>query len=405
MLTKHYDVIIIGGGIVGLSLACALANSHLSIAICETKSPTLSWDKTCLDARVSAINRTSETIFSNIGVWDKIREAGINPYFEIQVWDAHSHGNIHFNCQDIHEANLGYIIENRVIQRALYDYLQSYDNIAYLCPVIPHDLQLKDINPSLILSNGNSLSAQLIVGADGAHSWLREQAQMPLKQWNYGHSAITAIVQTECSHQQTAWQCFLNSGPIALLPLSDPFHCALVWSNNDAARLMALDEPAFQQELGKSLDHRLGLVTKVRQRASFPLTMRHASRYTKPGIALIGDAAHTIHPLAGQGMNLGLLDAACLAEVILNMAQHPLGYHPLLRRYERWRKGHNLLMIALMEGFKRGFSKPLLNPLRFMGLNFADKFHPLKNYLTRQALGYSADLPKIAQYSPLPTTL
>jgi 2-octaprenylphenol hydroxylase len=404
MLTYSYDVIIIGGGIVGLTLACALASSHLTIAICETNPPTLNWDKTSLDARVSAINRTSETIFSNIGVWDKIREAGINPYYEMNAWDAHSHGNTHFNCQDINEANLGYIIENRVMQRALYEYLQNFDDITYLCPAMPHSLQLADTShPSLVLSDGKSLSAQLIVGADGAHSWLREHAQMPLKQWDYGHTAITAIVETECSHQQTAWQCFLNDGPIALLPLSDPFHCVLVWSSSDAARLMALDEPAFQQELGKCLDHRLGLVTKViTQRARFPLTMRHASLYTKPGIALIGDAAHTFHPLAGQGMNLGLLDAACLAEVVSNMAlkHHPLGYHPLLQRYERWRKGNNLLMIALMEGFKRGFSTPWLNPLRYMGLNFADKFQPFKNYLTRQALGYSYDLPKIAQPPP-----
>lgn len=398
-MLSNYDIVIVGGGIVGLTLASALTNSSLRIAVCEAKPFPQVAEDARLDARVSAINRCSENILTQLGAWQKIKS--IHPYHEMLVWDAHSHGQIHFKSSDIFESNLGHIIENRRIQQALLDNLREKDNVDFLCPIDLHTIEMTASSSTLTFADGTTTNTQLIVGADGPNSWIRQQAKVPLKTWDYGHTAITCVVQTEFSHQQTARQCFLNSGTIALLPYLDPFHCALVWSSNDTERLNQLDDAAFAQELASSLQHRLGLMTVKSQRAHFPLRMRHATQYTQAGMALIGDAAHTIHPLAGQGMNLGILDAACLAEILLDLHHHqlPLGQPSLLRRYDQRRKTDNLFMISLMEVFKRGFSTSLLNPVRYLSLTLAQKCQPIKNYLMRRALGYSNDLPKIAQVS------
>lgn len=220
--------------------------------------------------------------------------------------------------------------------------------------------------------------------------------------WNYHQKAVVAHVRPEKSHQETAWQRFLPSGPLAFLPLHDG-RCSIVWSTTpeQADALLALEASAFAEALAEAFDQRLGSILEVGRRGAFPLRLQHAQTYVKPGLALIGDAAHVVHPLAGQGVNLGLLDAAALAEVILDAlnAGQDFASFKTLRRYERWRKGDNLLMLAVMDGFKRlfGTALPPVRLLRNIGLNLTDAAGPLKHLIARRAMGLDGDLPRLAQ--------
>lgn len=247
------------------------------------------------------------------------------------------------------------------------------------------------------------LEADLLVGADGRDSWVRRQVGIEVKGWPYGQSAIVATVRPEHFHRETAWQRFLPSGPLAFLPLPDGL-CSIVWSTRpeEAERLMALDDTAFGEALTAAFGCTLGEVTLEGPRGLFPLRLQHALEYVRPGLALVGDAAHAIHPLAGQGVNLGLMDAAALAEVLLAARQRgrPMGSELTLSRYQRWRKGENLAMMAAMDGFKRLFSNriPPLRLVRNLGLLAADRAEPLKRIIVRRAMGLSGDLPRLARW-------
>ena len=231
---------------------------------------------------------------------------------------------------------------------------------------------------------------------------------MDTREWDYRQQAIVCTVKTQHSHRATAWQSFLSSGPLAFLPLrsaaGDDHHCSIVWSADTARaeQLMALDDQAFAEALERGLESRLGKIEFVDKRHAFPLRQRHARDYTQPGLALVGDAAHSIHPLAGQGVNLGLLDAAVLAEEILRAGERQVDlYDPsLLQRYQRRRAANNLGMMALMEGFKRLFGETAL-PVRWLrnvGMSMVDSAGPAKNLIAEQAMGLSGDLPKLARF-------
>lgn len=407
MNEQHFDIVIIGSGMVGSALACALGESDLKICIVDAGEPQLSWPIDGYEMRVSAITKASQNFFKNIGAWQGMQERRVFPYQKMHVWDATGSGEISFDCADVGEANLGHIIENRVIQGALVDQVTKLSNIVLLSQTKPVSLNVTDSCVEIKLSNGQSLTSGLLVGADGARSWVRNEMGIDTIGWAYQQNGVVTTVELEKAHQQTAWQRFLPTGPLAFLPL-DEKHCSIVWSTTEqeSARLMALDDEHFVQELNEAVgESELGKVLSCAKRGAFPLRLQHTKDYIRPRIALIGDAAHTIHPLAGQGVNLGLLDAAMLAETLFEASRlhKDIGRYSVLRRYERARKGDNIMMMTAMDGFKRLFSNDnkSLSLFRNMGLNAANSIRPLKTLFVRQAIGSSRDLPRLSRGLPL----
>lgn len=398
-MSDHYDVIIVGGGCVGGTLACALGKTGLRVAVIENREPETDWPADTVDLRVFAITRASQSIFENIGVWDGIRERGVSPYREMQVWDAGGQGKIHFDAADLGEPLLGHIIEQRVIQAALHERMQALSEIDHVCPAAMQDFDVDDTRVLVRLEGGDTLTGSLLVGADGAGSRVRELAGIGLREHDYRQTAVVAVVATERPHAETAWQRFLPTGPLAFLPLGDG-RSSIVWSTapEEAERLCGLTDEAFCVELGEAFDHRLGAVTAVGERGRFPLRRLHAERYVQQRLALVGDAAHVIHPLAGQGVNLGLLDVAALAEVV-GEARRDIGDYLTLRRYERWRRSDNEVMQYSMDGFKHlfGSALPPVRLLRNLGLDAVDRLSPLKSLLARRAMGREGDLPRLAR--------
>jgi 2-octaprenylphenol hydroxylase len=387
---EHYDVIIAGGGISGLTLACALQPSGLRIGVIDQYEPAAVAVEYSL--RVSAINRASLQVFNSVGALERMRQLRVSPFREMHVWDATGVGQIHFDSAELGLDTLGYIIENNVIQQALLEVVREADNIDWLCPAEIESLEINDRLKRIDLVDGGKLTAQLVVGADGSQSLVRQAMGLELVRKSYQQQAIVCTVATEHEHQQTAWQCFLPTGPLAFLPLADG-NCSIVWSLDEveAEAVMVLEEQSFADKLAESFEYRLGSITPVSPRAVFALGHGHVEHYVQQGLALVGDAAHNIHPLAGQGANLGIMDASCLAKVINEalQAQRQWSAYHTLRKYERSRKGDNRVMEATMTGFKYlfGNTNPLLAEMRNMGLNLVDQADAVKQIFIRQALG------------------
>lgn len=397
-----YDVVIIGAGIVGLTAALALCESDLSVAIIDRQMPIAVNQLSQIEQRVSAIAPVTIKIFQALQIWQHMKASRISPYREMLVWDAQGKGHIHFDSADVGTATLGCIIENNVIQSAILSKLNKHDSVRWLCPALLKDIQLLENSALITLEEGQQISCNLLIGADGASSQVRELAGIKTVEWDYDHTSLVATVQTEHPHQHTAWQVFLPTGPLAFLPLSDNHHCSIVWSTkpDEAKKLQEMNQEQFEQQLTSSFESRLGKIKLISERQIFPLKMRHAKQYTLNRLALIGDAAHTIHPLAGQGLNLGILDAVCLAEIIVKakIKDRDFGAHYTLRRYERWRKGSNVSMIATVELFKRlfGDQPPPVTWLRNSGLNITNQLTFLKTCIMKQAMGLTGDLPQLA---------
>ena len=386
---------------VGAALACALGSSSLKVAVLDRASPAAP-DKD-YDQRVSAITLASQTFFENVGAWKGMARRRVSPVREMQVWSEGGSGSIHFNAAEIGEPCLAWIIENSVVQMALIERLHQFTNVHYLCPVEIADITLADNGAAVMLKDGRLLQARLLVGADGADSGVRRIAGIETQSLNLNQKGIVATVTTEKPHEQIARQRFLATGPLAFLPLDEPHTCSIVWSADTARadQLRALDDTGFISELQKAFGESLGKIQTIGARAGFPLALSNARAYTAPHLALVGDAAHTVHPLAGQGVNLGFLDAATLAEVLLDAvaSQKDVGAHAVLRRYERWRKGDNLAMVSLTGGFRYLFSNdlPVVSQLRNWGLSLTDAATPVKNLIMRRASGLEGDLPKLAK--------
>ncbi|MGE5241768.1 MAG: UbiH/UbiF/VisC/COQ6 family ubiquinone biosynthesis hydroxylase [Bacteroidota bacterium] len=395
-----YDVVIVGGGMVGAALACALGDSALKVAVLD-HAPAAAPPDQSYDQRVSAITLASQVFFENVGAWDGMARRRISPVREMRVWSSSGQGAIHFDAAEIGEACLAWIIENSVIRNALLERLQHFTNVHYLCPVQVQDINLTEEAATLMLQDGRSLRTRLLVGADGANSAVRRAAEIETQSLNLNQKGIVATVVTGKPHGQVARQRFLTTGPLAFLPLDEPRTCSIVWSADSARadQLLALDDAAFIEELQHAFGDALGKIETIGPRAAFPLALSHARAYTAARVALIGDAAHTVHPLAGQGVNLGFLDAAALAEVLLDAGEKDIGAHLVLRRYERWRKGGNLSMIAVTGGFRYLFGNdlPLVSQLRNVGLELTNAVTPMKNLIMRRASGLEGDLPKLAR--------
>lgn len=393
------DVAIIGAGIAGSALALALSGRGLAIALVEAQPlpvgalpETLGLD--VFDPRVSALTPRSRELLAQLGAWAAIDAYRQCPYRHMTVWDGEGTGRIDFDCADLDLPALGHIVENRAITHALMTRIRSARDIRVFNPATLESVDPGAApGPRLALGTGEQLAAELLVAADGALSRVRELMRFRTREWDYGQCAIVATVELEQSHRDTAWQVFLPTGPLAFLPLPGGNYCSIVWSLDDVvvAERLALDDGAFCAELERGFESRLGRVLACSRRFAFPLRQRHAVDYVRPGIALVADAAHTIHPLAGQGINLGLQDVAVLAEEVLAGRSRGVaaGQLQLLRRYQRRRKGENLAMMAAMEGFRRlfGHSAPPLRWLRNTGLSGVGQLPPLKRQLMRHAMG------------------
>ena len=395
---KHYDVIINGGGMVGATLACLLAKQGLKVAVIEAFKEQEFSAGDAYDLRVSAISRASQNALKDAGAWDEILAMRASPYEVMDVWDATGDGNVRFNAAELGEPELGHIIENKVIQIALSNTLKTVSNVDVYQPDSLKNYTLgadetKVTNETEIikvgLESGESISAQLLVGADGARSKVRDLAGIEINRDDYGQSGLVAVVKTEKHHEYTAWQRFQSTGPLAFLPLSDGC-CSIVWTlpSDRADYYLHLGKNDFKKALAEALDFKLGKVTKVSERAAFPLQGSQASQLIKERIALVGDAAHTIHPLAGQGVNLGIKDAVELATQIYQATQD-VGSSKLLRRYERARKGDNLITMRAMEGFRLlfGHSAAPVKSLRNFGMNLFNQSSMIKNEVIRKAMG------------------
>ena len=397
-----YDVLIIGGGMVGSALACALGDASLKVAVLD-RTPAAAPPGDGYDLRVSAITLASQAFFENVGVWEGLTRRRVSPVREMQIWDAGGSGSIRFSAAEIGEACLAWIIENSVIQTSLVERLHQFTNVHYLSPVEITDVSLTDDGASITLKDGRRLRARLLVGADGADSAVRRAGGIETQSLNLHQKGIVATVTTEKPHGQIARQRFLATGPLAFLPLDQPHTCSIVWSADIARanQLLPLDDAAFIAELQQAFGEPLGKIQTIGPRAGFPLALSHAKAYTASHLALVGDAAHTVHPLAGQGVNLGFLDAATLAEVLLDAVakQKDIGAHAVLRRYERWRKGDNLAMVSVTGGFRYLFGNDLpgVSQLRNLGLDLTNAATPMKNFIMRRASGLEGDLPKMAR--------
>ncbi len=399
---ETFDILIVGGGMVGAAMACACRDKGWRIGVIDGQPPQRKWPAGELDLRVSALSRASQRILERLGAWPRITELGASVYREMQVWDAVGGASIHFDSADIGQPDLGHIVENRVTRLALWELLEQATDVSLFCPAAVEQLQVEDRAAVLKLTDGRSLQAGLVIGADGRASLVRESLGIDTGGWAYDQRAVVANVEVAHWHRETAWQRFLPTGPLAFLPLADG-RCSIVWSADEqrADELLALDDAGFIAALDEAFQQRLGAVLSVGPRAAFPLRLQHALRYVQPRAALIGDAAHAIHPLAGQGVNLGFLDVGALTDALEHARSRgrDIGSLATLRRYERARRGENLIMLGAMDAFKRLFGNRIA-PLvagRNLGLATAERIVPLKRAFMSRALGLGSDLPSLAR--------
>ncbi|WP_248795412.1 2-octaprenyl-3-methyl-6-methoxy-1,4-benzoquinol hydroxylase [Pseudomonas sp. MWU13-2105] len=401
------DVLIVGAGMVGSALALALKDSGLEILLLDGSPLSVKpFDpQAAFEPRVSALSAASQRILERLGVWAGISARRASPYRDMQVWDGSGTGQIHFSAASVHAEVLGHIVENRVVQDALLERLHDCD-MGLLANARLEQMRRSGDDWLLTLADGRKLRAPLVIAADGANSAVRRLAGCATREWDYLHHAIVTSVRSSRPHQMTAWQRFTDDGPLAFLPLERDGQqdwCSIVWSTTpeQAQRLMLLEEEDFCRELERAFEGRLGTVLSADARLCVPLRQRHAKRYVAEGLALIGDAAHTIHPLAGQGVNLGFLDAAVLAEVLLHACERGerLADVRVLSRFERRRMPHNLGLMAAMEGFERLFQADslALRWLRNTGLKSVEQMPEAKALFVRQALGLTGDLPELAR--------
>lgn len=398
----HADIVIVGAGMVGSMLAAAAGQAGFKTLVVETQLPQRFDTNSPYDLRVSALNVASERMLHSTGAWTHLQNMRCAAFKRMKVWDGEYGGATEFNSEDLDHSHLGTIVENRVIQLALHAVIDSLS-----CVDIRHPASIKsfDVTPDdvrVTLDSGDVVHAALLVGADGARSSVRELAGIATRSSRYPQKALVASVDTEMPQQDITWQRFLPSGPQALLPLQGA-RASLVWyhDSEEIDRLLQLEDADFLQSLQQEFPSETGAITHLHQRGSFPLFASHAEHYVLERVALIGDAAHSVHPLAGQGVNLGLMDAATLFDAIAAAgdSNRDIGALSCLRRYERARRGDNELMLRVLDGFYNAF-KPqpqAFGKARSAALDMAQRITPLRQQVMRHAMGVNQPQPSLAQ--------
>ncbi len=386
---KQAQVCIVGGGSVGLTLALGLAKANISVVVVDAAAkqtpPSAEYGM-----RVSALSIASQTLLEQLNVWPHIIAQRACAYTHMDVRDADSFGKIAFNSQQLELENLGHIVENDIIRYALTKELEQQANATLLFDSSYQQIHQTDSDVFITLNNGEPIIAKLLVAADGANSKIRQQFNMALSFQDYDHHALVATVKTTEPHANTARQVFLPTGPLAFLPLSDAHTHSIVWSSSPAHcdELLAMDDSTFNKAVMAAIDGQCGLCTVQSKRVAFPLKMRYAQQWVAGKVVLIGDAAHTIHPLAGLGMNLGLKDAAYLIALLSDDSKE-FASERTLRDYERSRKLDAQKHIAMMQGLKELFagSHPIKKLIRGAGLSLVDNLGPIKQLFAKQAIG------------------
>ena len=400
MMKQQFDVVIVGGGMVGAAVACCLGDSGLKVAVIEAQVPQAFANEQPHDLRVSALSIASRNILDMVGAWQGVVARRYCPYKRMRVWE--NAGDTTFNSDDINAQELGFIVENRVTQLALLERIPSFDNITLMLPQTINKINYDGQQSEITLADGQVLQAKLLVAADGGQSRVRQSVGLGVTSWDYQQHALVIYIETAYPQQDITWQRFVSSGPQAFLPLTGNYG-SIVWyqSPDEVRRLQSLPYEQLLSELVATFPDCLGQVNKVLGVASFPLKRQHAQHYVKPGVALVGDAAHMINPLAGQGVNIGLLDAAALAEVIVDA--HKQGKNiadvSVLKRYETMRRNENLKMMTLMDVFYQSFSNDILplKLIRNLGLGLAQRLSPVRNKVMKAAMGLEGRLPKLAR--------
>ena len=397
---EDFDLLIVGGGIVGLALASALRESPFRILLAEAgQYPVDSGLQ--YDLRVNSIHLGSQAFLQAIGAWSFVAEKRYCPYSRIEVWDA-AGGRIEFDADTIGEQNLGAIVENNVLAVALNKTLEESTNIEKIANARLESLRLVDQSVVASFGNAGEFRVSMVAGADGGNSDVRQMIGLTINSRSYNQRAFVAKIGTEQHHEDTAYQKFLADGPLAFLPLDDG-SSSIVWSceSERSEELNAMTDSEFEAELARSFDYRLGETTLQSKRVQFPLRRFHLDSYMKNRTVLIGDAAHVIHPLAGMGANLGLMDAASLAETLTHNPDlsENIWNDRKMREYERCRKAAVAPVLTLMDGFDWGFrsKSPILQGVRGIGLELTDRTTLAKNTIMRFACGLSGDLPDIAR--------
>ena len=395
------EVLIVGCGPAGATLAGLLGRKGIDCVVIEAVDKAV--DPEVIDPRALAITVASSNILREFGLWDRLPPGRIGYFRRMQVWDANGRGRIGFDCTELQQETLGYIVEQSVLQYTLNEVLDFFPSVAVHRGESVLELNWRSNHIDVVLANGESLSSKLVVAADGFNSPTRDLAGIDYYVHDYNQTAVAAVVMTEFTHDDIARQRFMASGPLAFLPMTGKNQCAVIWSTlpDHARQLMEMDADEFNTELQDAFENTLGRIQESGRRSVFPLKRARAGQYCRDRLVLTGDAAHSIHPLAGQGANLGLMDAACLAQVLLRAKDNgkDFGNRNILRKYERWRKGDNEIMMKLMDGFKYLFEKQRepLPVMRNTGMNLVDAAGPLKHWIMRRAMGLAGDLPDAAR--------
>jgi 2-octaprenyl-6-methoxyphenol hydroxylase len=407
--TQSVEAVVVGAGMAGMTLAHALASAGIEVAVIDRANPQ-EMQTASHDVRTTAIAAGSANVLRGIGLWDRI-DANACPIETIRVSDGDSLMFLHFDHREAGDVPLGHIIENRLIRQAMYMRAESHANLQIIAPAEISNIERGESGVTVQLENGDILGARVVFACDGRNSALRKAAGIPVAEWHYDQSSFVCVIAHELPHQNIAHERFLPGGPFALLPMMDlpkPVNgmlhqSSVVWSesNDLVPAILKLSDAGFVEALGRCIGSFLGDIALASPRWVHPLGLKHAIRYTDQRLALVGDAAHAIHPIAGQGLNMGIRDVAALAELVVDARRlgRDIGDPDILLDYERWRRVDNMMLTVTTDGLTRLFSNDIapVRTVRDLGLAAVNATPPLRKFFMRHAMGLVGELPRLVR--------